>query len=229
MTFKRLGALVVAGTMLITAIPASVWAEQQPVVVNYSQQTAQSEYRLSKYDVINIVIVGYSDNYFNDVLIGPDGYVTLPYAGAVKLAGLTVVEATDLLTQRLGEYIQIPSMSLMIKQYGPRKVYVMGEVRQPGIYSLSSDYMNVFAALSSAGGIAKKGRTKKIAVVRVENGKVNLQEIDIKKFIEKQDIAQNVALQDGDMIYVPQSNKIDLYEDVLPLVNAYGMFRALTK
>lgn len=213
---------------------------------------SSAEYRLSKYDVLNVVIVGFPDGYFtssasnetasdalelkgmpknssnfNDIMIGPDGYVNLPYAGAIKLSGMTVSEATDVLTQRLGQYIKIPSMSVMVKQYGPRKVYVMGEVSKPGMYSLGSDYMNVFAALSSAGSVTKRGRTKQIAVVRVEDGKVNVQNVDITKFIKKQDVSQNVALKDGDMIYVPRSNKISLAEDIMPLVTGIALVKTL--
>ena len=224
---RKIMAFVLAGILLLTALPGAVFAQELPTV-KLSPTANQADYRLSKYDLVNIVIIGYSDNAFNDVMIGPDGYLNLPYAGAVKLSGLTVAEATQVLTQRLGEYIKIPGMSIMVKQYGPRKVYVLGEVQKAGIYSLSSDYMNVFAALSSAGGITKRGRTKKIAIVRVENGKVNLQEVDIKKFIEKQDITQNIALQDGDMIYVPNSGRIDFNEDILPLINTYAVFRSLT-
>lgn len=213
---------------------------------------SSAEYRLSKYDVLNVVIVGFSDGYFtsndsndptgdtlelkgmpknnsnfNDILIGPDGYVNLPYAGAIKLSGMTITEATGILTQKLGEYIKIPSMSVMVKQYGPRKVYVMGEVSKPGMYSLSSDYMNVFAALSSAGSVTKRGRTTQIAVVRVEDGKVNVQNVDIAKFIKKHDISQNVALKDGDMIFVPRSNKIDLAEDIMPIITGIALIKTL--
>lgn len=190
--------------------------------------TPAPEYRLSKYDVISVVIIGLDEESFKDILIGPDGYINLPFSGAVKLAGLTIPEATALLTGKMGEYIKIPGMSIMVKQYGQRKVYVMGEVKNPGLYSLGPDYMNVYAALSSAGGIAPKGRTKKIAVVRVVDGKVNLQEVDMMKFMKEQDISQNVALRDGDMIYVPKSNKIDIYTDILPILSTYGIVKSIT-
>lgn len=186
------------------------------------------EYRLSKYDVLNVVIIGFSEKILNDIIIGPDGYVNLPYAGSVKIAGLTIPEATAVLSEKLSEYIKIPSMSIMVTQYGPRKVYVMGEVNKPGIYSLGSDYMNVFAAISSAGGIAKKGRTRNIAVVRVEDGVVKKQTLDIERFIKKQDITQNIALIDGDMVYVPKSNKISLTDDIMPLLSMYGIYESIT-
>ena len=164
---------------------------------------------------------------FNDVVIGPDGSVNLPLVGTIKLAGLTIAEATELLTDRLGKYIKIPSLAVMVKQYGLRKIYVMGEVAKPGIYALGSDYMSIFAALSSAGGITKRGRPKHIAVVRIEDGKVKMREVNFDQFVKKQDASQNVILQDGDMVYVPRSNRIDLNEDIMPLANLYFLYRAI--
>jgi polysaccharide export outer membrane protein len=229
MIIKRVIVLCVLSAFLLQMIPALA---SVPAAVPQPEQesAATPEYRLSKYDVLNIVILGFSDVNmgFNDIIIGPDGFVNLPYAGSVKLGGLTIAEATQLLTERLGQYIKIPGLSVMIKQYGPRKVYVVGEVSKQGIYDLSSDYMNVFAAISSAGGITKRGRPKHIAVVRTVNGKVEMQEVDFDRFVKKQDASQNVALLDGDMVYVPRSNRIILQEDVMPFLLMYGTFKSIT-
>lgn len=252
MKYKQI-AVVLLGAMITTSIPGQTMAAENVTgkvlasqVAVLAEASTIAEYRLSKYDVINIVIIGFSDGLnnsissgqdgtkksssdgFNDIIIGPDGYVNLPYAGTVKLAGLTISEATTLLTNKLGEYIKIPGMAVMVKEYGPRKVYVMGEVAKPGIYSLTSDYMNVFAALSSAGGISKRGRPKHIGVVRVMDGKVRMQEINFDNFVEKQDASQNIALQDGDMVYVPKSDRIDLNDDILPIISTVGLLHSLS-
>lgn len=258
---RKIVALLISSSLVVgAAAPAFAEKVSLPMAtaVPQTQGNAKStgEYCLSKYDVINIVIIGFAEGYFtdtvtlsenasqtngqasvpksssnqfNDVMIGPDGYVNLPYAGNVKLAGLTIAEATQILTAKLGEYIKIPAMSVMVKQYGPSKVYVMGEVTTPGVYSLGSEYMNIFAALSSAGGITKRGRPKHIGLVRMVAGKVQMQEVNFDNFIEKQDASQNPTLQDGDMIYVPRSNKLDLNEDIMPILTGYGLFRSLTR
>ncbi len=258
MLFHKLIVTVSCLIVFSTCLSSYSWGAEQSLTATMVQQpmvsAQQEEYRLSKYDVINIVIVGFSNTYFqnsysmswstgnsasdgnvstngaglNDIMIGPDGYINLPYAGSVKLGGLTIPEATELLTQRMGEYIKIPSMSVIVKQYGPRKVYVMGEVRNPGIYDLGSDYLNVFAAISSAGGINKKGRPKHVSVVRMINGEVETREVDLDAFIRNQKTGQNMDLRDGDMVYVPRSNKIVLSEDVLPIMSAVGLVRTLT-
>lgn len=213
-----------------TFIPVSAASLTSTVPLEIGRSNVMEEYRLSKYDVINVVVIGMPENSngFSDIMVGPDGYANLPYAGTVKLAGLTIPETTELLRGKLGEYIKIPSMAVMIKQYGPRQVYVMGEVEKQGIYTLGSEYLNVFAALSSAGGITKRGRPKHIAVVRMVDGKMQMQEVNFDRFIEKQDSTQNVKLQDGDMVYVPRSNKIIISEDIMPILTMYGAYRSLT-
>lgn len=187
------------------------------------------EYRLNKYDIINIMVVGFPDGIgVSDIMVGPDGYVQLPYAGMVKLAGLTVSEATELIREKLGEYIKIPAMSVMMKSYGPRKVYVLGEVKSPGLHELSIDSMDVFAAISSASGIALKGRPKHVQILRVIDDKMYIKEVNLDAYTKKHDITQNIRLLDGDMVYVPSSNKIDLNQDIMPLVSLYGIYHNLT-
>ena len=230
LSITKITAIVLSALMLLLAMPIGiVGAATKPNVSAPLPVQPDERYKLSKYDVLNIVVVGFPgiDVVPSGIGIGPDGYVNLPYVGSIKLAGLTVPEATVLLTEKLGEYVKIPSLSVMVTAYGPRKIYVMGEVARPGIYSLGSDYMNIFAAISSAGGITKRGRPKHIAIVRVVGGKVQMQEANFDRFVEKQDAAQNKILQDGDMVYVPRSNRIDINEDIMPIVNMFFIYKAL--
>lgn len=187
-------------------------------------------YRLTKYDVIDVQVIGLPGGAgMSDVMIGPDGYAQLPYVGSVKLAGLNLDEAKEVLVERMGKYLRFPDMSLIMKAYGPRKVYVMGEVGTPGIHELAADNLNAYAALSSAGGIKRRGRSTQVQVLRVVGDTMYYKTLNIKNYIKKHDLTQNVVLQDGDIVYVPRSNGIKLDEDVLPYVNVWAMYKALTK
>ena len=187
-------------------------------------------YRLTKYDVIDIQIIGLPEGVgMSDVMIGPDGYAQLPYVGSVKLAGLSLDEAKEVLVERIGKYLRFPDMSLIMKAYGPRKVYVMGEVGTPGIHELAVDNLNAYAALSSAGGIKRRGRSTQVQVLRVVGDTMYYTTLNIKNYIKKHDLTQNVVLQDGDIVYVPRSNAIKIDEDILPYVNVWAMYKALTK
>ena len=186
-------------------------------------------YRLTKYDVIDIQVIGLpGDAGMSDIMIGPDGYAQLPYVGSVKLAGMTLEEAKAVLMERMGEYLRFPDMSLIMSSYGARKVYVMGEVNTPGIHELGADNLNAYAALSSAGGIKRRGRPTKVQVMRVVGDTMYYRTLNIQNYIKKHDLTQNVVLQDGDIIYVPRSNGIKLDEDILPYVGVWAMYKSLT-
>ena len=188
------------------------------------------EYRLMKYDTINIMAIGFPNGIgIDDVTVGVDGMARLPYAGNIKLVGLTLDEARDLIHARLSEYFKLPELNVYMKSYGPRKVYVMGNVNAPGIKEMGVDSMNVYAAVASAGGVDNKGRSKHIQLIRQIDGVLYYREINLDAFVKKHDLSQNIELEDGDIIYVPDSGKIIFSQDIAPYISIYGTYRALTK
>lgn len=160
--------------------------------------------------------------------VGIDGYVQLPFIGNVKMEGLTLDEAKEVLMESLTQYLRIPDLSLLITSYGPRKVYVMGEVAHPGLVNLSIDNMNAYAALASAGGWTSRGRSTRTQIIRVIDGTMYYRRLDMKKYIKKHDLTQNVMVEDGDIIYVPSSNGFKFNEDILPYVSVYSLYKNLT-
>ena len=130
--------------------------------------------------------------------------------------------------QKFGKYLKIPDMSIMVTTYGPRKVQVLGEVEEPGTVELDSDDMNVTSAISKAGWVTTYGRIKKVQVLRIIDGTMYIKEANIKNYIEKHDITQNLELEDGDIVFIPKSNKIDYKQDILPLLGVYTTYKAIT-
>ena len=173
--------------------------------------------------------VGFPDGIgINSITVGLDGYVQLPYVGSVKMEGLTLDEAKAVLMDSLTQYLRIPDLSLVITSYGPRKVYVMGEVAHPGLVNLSIDNMNAYAALASAGGWTSHGRSTRTQIIRVIDGTMYYRRLDMKQYIKKHDLTQNVMVEDGDIIYVPSSNGFKFNEDILPYVSVYALYKNIT-
>ena len=188
------------------------------------------EYRLMKYDTINIMAIGFPNGIgIDDVTVGVDGMARLPYAGNIKLVGLTLDEARDLIHARLSGYFKLPELNVYMKSYGPRKIYVMGNVNAPGVKNMGVDSMNVYAAIASAGGVDNKGRSKHIQLIRQIDGVLYYREINLDAFVKKHDLSQNIELEDGDIIYVPDSGKVIFSQDIAPYITVYGTYRALTK
>lgn len=197
-------------------------------------------YRLYRGDTVAIKAVGFdsgdadagdaklSGSGIGGFTVGIDGYVQLPFVGNVKMEGLTLDEAKEVLMESLTQYLRIPDLSLLITSYGPRKVYVMGEVAHPGLVNLSIDNMNAYAALASAGGWTSHGRSTRTQIIRVIDGTMYYRRLDMKQYIKKHDLTQNVMVEDGDIIYVPSSNGFKFNEDILPYVSVYSLYKNLT-
>lgn len=215
-------------------------------VAEFRGERNLQEYRLQKYDVINLMAYGHENVFgvgdsnkaitngleselgISDVQVGIDGMVRLPYAGSCKVIGLTLDEARDLIHEKLSKYFKLPEFNLYIKSYGKRKVYVMGNVNNPGEKDMDIESMNVYAAISNGGGVDKKGRSKHIQVIRQLDGVMYYKEVNLDAFVKKHDLTQNLALEDGDIIYVPDSGKVIFSEDVFPYINVFGTYKALT-
>ena len=191
--------------------------------------TVSPSYRLFRGDTLSVLAVGFPDGIGIDkITVGLDGYVQLPYVGSVKMEGLTLDEAKAVLMDSLTQYLRIPDLSLVITSYGPRKVYVMGEVNKPGIQDMAIDNMNAYAALATAGGWARKGRSTRIQIMRVVDGTMYYRTLNMKAYTVRHDLTQNVEIEDGDILYVPRSNGIKFDTDVLPYVNAWALYKNLT-
>jgi polysaccharide export outer membrane protein len=202
------------------------------------REATSPTYRLYRGDTVAVNAVGFSSGDESDTklagsgisgfTVGIDGYVQLPYVGNVKMEGLTLDEAKEVLMESLTQYLRIPDLSLLITSYGPRKVYVMGEVAHPGIVNLGIDNMNAYAALASAGGWTSHGRSTRTQIIRVIDGTMYYRRLDMKKYIMKHDLTQNVMVEDGDILYVPPTNGFKFNEEILPYVSAYAVYHSIT-
>lgn len=156
-----------------------------------------ANYRLGAGDVVIIDVWGASQETFQKT-ISPDGVVTIEGVGPIKLAGLSVSEATSRLRSQLGRYYSDCQVSLSLGENRSIVVQVMGEVVMPGTYTLSS-LSSAFNALYAAGGINDVGTLRDIRVYR--GGRV-LANIDVYDYLVNGNSRGDVRLQDNDVIIV---------------------------
>lgn len=99
-----------------------------------------------------------------------------------------------------GDYIFFPTLII-----DANRVYVFGEVANPGVYKLPETNMRLFDAISEAGGPTVFGDRRSAKIVRGDPTHPEIIEVDLKRLIEQGDQTQNVLLASGDLIYVPRS------------------------
>lgn len=131
--------------------------------------------------------------------ISPEGTITISGYGPVHLSGLTVAGAQQKLRSTLGSRYQTSSMKVTVGNTRTIQINIMGEVRAPGTYHLSS-FANIFYALYRAGGPSSLGTLRNIQVYR--NGRL-VTVVDLYEYILNGRLAGNIILQDNDVIQVP--------------------------
>ncbi len=136
--------------------------------------------------------------------IDPSGKVFYPLVGEIDAAGLSAEELRRIITEGLSDYIDNPQVNVDITSFRNRKIYVLGEVKKPGILVIQ-DAMNIMDALLNSGGPTRDADQTKIILIRSHPEQIELRSIDIKSLFKTGDKSQMVALQKDDIIYVPPS------------------------
>jgi polysaccharide export outer membrane protein len=131
-----------------------------------------------------------------------DGKISLALLNDIQAAGLTPMQLADSIAEKLKKYISDPQVSVVVRQINSRKYYLLGEVKKPGMFPLSTD-MTVLQALSAAGGFSDFADLAKIYVLRQENGKPVKYHFNYKQVVKGEAIEQNRLLKPNDTIVVP--------------------------
>ncbi|HEX5752289.1 MAG TPA: polysaccharide biosynthesis/export family protein [Archangium sp.] len=134
--------------------------------------------------------------------VSPEGTIDYPLCGKVHLAGRTSGTAADALRECLTRYLRHPEVSVAIREYNSKKVFVFGEVQKPGTFSYEEG-MTIIEAVTLAGGFTKLASPNGTQVARQDAGqqlKIRVPVKDIRDGAEK-----NFALRPGDIVYVPES------------------------
>jgi polysaccharide export outer membrane protein len=134
--------------------------------------------------------------------LSADGTIDYPLCGKVTLAGHTAGTAADVLRQCLGRYLRHPEVSVLIREFTSKKVFVFGEVQKPGTFPYEEG-MTIVQAITLAGGFTKLGSANSTHVARTEEGQQRKIRVPVKDITEGRE--KNFALQPGDIVFVPES------------------------
>lgn len=154
-------------------------------------------YVLGPGDVLVVDVYGGSQE-SQRLTVSPEGDVYVPEFGPIQVSGLQIRAAQNRIRQRLGRFFQSSDIRITLGQTRSIQVNVLGEVRVPGTYTLSS-LSTVYHALYLAGGISNLGTLRNIKLYR--QGKL-VTVVDVYEFIFNGRLAGNVPLQDNDVIQV---------------------------
>ena len=161
---------------------------------------AGQEYRLGPEDQIR-VSVWENAQLTLDLVVRPDGKISMPLIQDVVAEGQTAAELANTVQQKLLVFIKEPQVSVIVLQVNAPKYFVIGNVTRPGTYPLRSE-TSILQALSLAGGFTQFASPRSIKLIRNTAGKQEVRKVNYNKMIDE-DGEGNYLLKSGDTIVVP--------------------------
>jgi polysaccharide biosynthesis/export protein len=137
-----------------------------------------------------------------DAKVRPDGRIALPLINEVQAAGLTPGQLQQKLTEESKKYMEDANITVVVREINSRRAFITGEVNKPGPYPLTSP-TTVMQLISLAGGLRDYANSKKIMIMRSENGRQTSLAFNYKDVASGKNLSQNIELRPGDTVVVP--------------------------
>jgi polysaccharide export outer membrane protein len=137
-----------------------------------------------------------------DAKVRPDGRIALPLINEVHAAGLTPEQLHKKLTEESKKYMEDANITVVVREINSRRAFITGEVNKPGPYPLTSP-TTVMQLISLAGGLRDYANSKKIMIMRTQNGRQVSLPFNYKDVASGKKLEQNIQLQPGDTVVVP--------------------------
>lgn len=176
----------------------SFFAQASAAYVPQSNAPVSPDYRVGPGDEMQIRGWGAVDIDVRAV-VDRDGMIHIPRIGAVSMNGIRSAQAEDVIRAAIGKYYRDFQLSVTMGQLRGITVYVVGQARKPGSYTLGSN-STLVSALFASGGPNQNGSMRHVQVKRAEKTVTNL---DLYAFLAKGDKSADIKLQDGDTIVIP--------------------------
>ena len=133
----------------------------------------------------------------------PDGKISLPLLNDVQAVGYTPEELARALAGAAVKFVDDPDVTVIVKEIHSRKVYLVGQVMTPGMYSLSGGDMNVLQLLAMGGGVLEYANKKNIVITRTEERQQKRFKFNYDQVLKGKNPKQNILLEPGDTVVVP--------------------------
>lgn len=164
-----------------------------------------NEYTIGHGDVLDVLFLYNRDLSQTELKVRPDGKISLPYVGDVLVVGKAVSEIDSLITARYSKIIVEPDITIIVRDFTPNAVYVLGEVVSAGGYAYRTG-MTLLDFLALGGSLKDTAmRSAVIVIRRVAPDHVVGIQVDLGELLGGKRFDLNIPLEPSDIIYVPKS------------------------
>ena len=178
---------------------------RQQVLSDISDVKKSSDYVLQAGDLVDIKVFMETDM-DRTLRVSANGTVTFPLVGNVQIGGCSVSQAENVLAEKLKTYIKDPQVSMLIKEYANKMVYVLGQIKKPSAIPIPPEKtITVLEAITSVGGFTDIANMSKVKILRMDNGKQKSIDVDVNAITKQGNKSLDITLMPGDVVFVPQS------------------------
>ncbi len=206
---KVLHFLIIAG-VLTPLLLQSLAAQSIPQAPENSARTSaaltsNADYQIHKGDKLSIKFLYQPELTETAIVVRPDGKISLPMVDEIKVEGLTAQQVKKLLEKAYREILLDPEINVSIVEFVPQRFFVGGQVFKPGSYDLRAG-QTLLQAIILAGGFTPEAHRKYVLHARhIGNNELKVTAIDVTKILTAGNNKEEVFLQDGDYIFIPNS------------------------
>jgi polysaccharide export outer membrane protein len=192
--------ILVAGAGVAQQKPPAKGAVPQPQAGATAASQVSESFVIGLEDVLFVSVWKETDHSAPQVTVRPDGKITLPLIGDIQAAGYTPRQLEKVISDRLKDYLTAPNVTVGLVRIESQKVSIVGSVSRPGSYPIGAP-MTVMDLIARAGGLSEYAKGNSIKIIRKRDGKTLL--FKYKEVINGKNLAQNIILENGDIVMVP--------------------------
>lgn len=160
-------------------------------------------------DQVDIFVWGYSD-FSRRATVNFNGSLPYPMLGERPVARKSVSQVEEEIRIGLTDYIKDPIVRVSVASTRPLKIHLLGEIKTPGVYTLSTPNMALTEAIAQAGGLTTDARPSGVVIVRDTGEQIVVHTVDLRRIMIEGDSASNLVLGEGDVVYVPIARMADV-------------------
>lgn len=165
-------------------------------------KSKSDEYVIGAEDILSIVVWKEAD-FTRTVPVRPDGMISIPLAGDIQAAGLTVRQLQESLKKQLTAFVANPEVTVSVQEFRSKKFNIVGQVNKPGAYPLTGR-MTILDAIALAGGFRDFAKSKKVYILRTSvDGKQIKLPFNYNEVIKGNQMNTNIDLESHDTVVVP--------------------------
>ncbi len=223
-------------TAVIDDSDVSLFSGEEPVELSIDEifygaaEVPPGGYTLGPGDVLDIKVFNV-ENVSGEYTVRYDGYLDFPYVGQIPAAGVSLAGFNDDLERRLGEIYFEPEVIAEVQEYTSCRVYVLGEVANPGLHSYEAR-ATLLDVIATAGGYKTTAARASTMVVRSIGDDAAVARIDMEQVIDEGAVPLNIPVEKGDIIVVPKTfiaNINQFISDITPSLTTYMRANSIYK